>query len=403
MASISKRSWTGPKGEARSAYQLRYKTFDGKIKRAQFNRRKDAEEFRRKVEPMEPKVAHRRECYTTAKTIEDATKEYLEALKIGVNGKPPLEESTLQTYFNRANSRIIPMFGQIRINELNTPYCETLRDQLVAALPNRRYAGQMWGFFKSIVKYMVSRGALSQNPCAPVTVYYASNAVSDDEDDDSRVNMPSPSEARQIMAYIRNKRCEGTKQERRSWHKWEAMIVLGFETGLRIGEILALPWSCVDLEKKTIRVKQTAKIHIHKIGKPKTKRAYRSVGISEVLATMLRDWKAHCPAGKEGLVFPARNGRLMDYNVFRQNAWNPMMRELGFAEPGRWKRVWYTPHSMRHFKASVALNSGANPFRLSRELGHSSIKTTQDLYGHLIPFDTDDLSENAVRVSALIS
>jgi integrase len=49
----------------------------------------------------------------------------------------------------------------------------------------------------------------------------------------------------------------------------------------------------------------------------------------------------------------------------------------------------YTPHCLRHFFASTALASGVPIHEVSRWLGHRSIKTTVDVYGHLVPASWD--------------
>jgi integrase len=49
----------------------------------------------------------------------------------------------------------------------------------------------------------------------------------------------------------------------------------------------------------------------------------------------------------------------------------------------------YTPHSLRHFFASTALAAGIPIHEVSHWLGHKSIKTTVDVYGHLIPASWD--------------
>ncbi|MFD9973916.1 tyrosine-type recombinase/integrase [Streptomyces sp. NPDC059017] len=49
----------------------------------------------------------------------------------------------------------------------------------------------------------------------------------------------------------------------------------------------------------------------------------------------------------------------------------------------------YTPHSLRHFFASTALAAGIPIHEVSRWLGHRSIKTTVDVYGHLVPASWD--------------
>ncbi|WP_434595940.1 tyrosine-type recombinase/integrase [Streptomyces sp. A5-4] len=60
----------------------------------------------------------------------------------------------------------------------------------------------------------------------------------------------------------------------------------------------------------------------------------------------------------------------------------------------------YTPHSLRHFFASTALANGVPIHEVSRWLGHKSIKTTVDIYGHLVPEAWDrcrDIMQQAMR------
>lgn len=42
-------------------------------------------------------------------------------------------------------------------------------------------------------------------------------------------------------------------------------------------------------------------------------------------------------------------------------------------------------HDLRHFHASVMLQNGASLLLVSRRLGHASVATTGDVYGHLMP------------------
>ena len=42
-------------------------------------------------------------------------------------------------------------------------------------------------------------------------------------------------------------------------------------------------------------------------------------------------------------------------------------------------------HDLRHFHASVLLQSGQNPVLVSKRLGHSTVSMTLDTYGHLMP------------------
>ena len=51
-------------------------------------------------------------------------------------------------------------------------------------------------------------------------------------------------------------------------------------------------------------------------------------------------------------------------------------KKLGLRETG--------VHSLRHFHASVMLQNGGSLLLGSKRLGHASIATTGDIYGHLL-------------------
>ncbi len=44
-----------------------------------------------------------------------------------------------------------------------------------------------------------------------------------------------------------------------------------------------------------------------------------------------------------------------------------------------------TAHSLRHFHATVLLQSGTNPVVVSKRLGHANVSITLNIYGHVLP------------------
>lgn len=64
----------------------------------------------------------------------------------------------------------------------------------------------------------------------------------------------------------------------------------------------------------------------------------------------------------------------------------------------------YTPGSLRHLFASTALANGVPIHEVSRWLGHRSVKTTVDIYGHLLPSAWDrcrEVLQRAMRPAPL--
>lgn len=157
-------------------------------------------------------------------------------------------------------------------------------------------------------------------------------------------------------------------------------------TGMRWGEVSALEVQRVDLLAATPRlaVVQAWKRQpnsSYALGPPKTPRSRRTITLDpEVVDALL----PHV-AGKTGaeLVFPGRGGgRYRHANFYR--VWQPAIakaRKEGLEKSPRL-------HDLRHSHASWLIAAGVPLVAIQRRLGHESITTTIDLYGHLAP-DTD--------------
>jgi len=95
----------------------------------------------------------------------------------------------------------------------------------------------------------------------------------------------------------------------------------------------------------------------------------------------LRWWKKLCPQSKDGLVFPNWSGKVEFPSNLNVRGWQPLLKEAGLVtKDGRHK---YPPKSLRHARASLEIDGGANPKEIQMLMGHSSIKVTYDIYGHL--------------------
>lgn len=146
-------------------------------------------------------------------------------------------------------------------------------------------------------------------------------------------------------------------------------------TGLRIDEALHLHWEDIDLEHRAITVQRGRK------GTPKSGRA-RTVPILDMnLISVLREMMV--ARGGNTLLWPGRT-RDMDGNqrplnqsgVFR--AFKAALVKAGLSKKLR-------VHDLRHTFAGQYLTAGGDIYRLSKILGHSSVKITQDTYAHLRP------------------
>jgi integrase len=151
--------------------------------------------------------------------------------------------------------------------------------------------------------------------------------------------------------------------------------------GARIGEALALDWSDIDFQTKTVTISKSMR---RELSTTKTG-DQRKVGLGEPLADMLRRLKADRMRDDKGKaspqIFPHKNGGYLHQSSVR----NAMKQVLIKADLPHFR-----VHDLKHTCASEALRKGTPIQIVSHQLGHRSINTTMDFYAHFIPANTQD-------------
>lgn len=156
-------------------------------------------------------------------------------------------------------------------------------------------------------------------------------------------------------------------------------ILICLNTGLRIGEICALKWNCIDLDRHCIKVKRTMQRIYNKDDKksivkediPKTQKSERTIPISTKLYDILKPMK----------------------NNFSKNSYFLTGSEYNYIEPRNYQYMFkkclkdckikdFHFHQLRHTFATDCINVGMDTKSLSEILGHTNVKVTLDKYVH---------------------
>ena len=156
--------------------------------------------------------------------------------------------------------------------------------------------------------------------------------------------------------------------------------------GLRRGEALGLAWSDVSLDRGVLVIRHALKREggTLVLGEVKTAKSRRSLNIPRPVVDSLKAHRARQTQERlavgeawtdSGLVFTTQVGTPLDpRNIYRDF--------VGVCERsglGRWH-----PHELRHSAASIMLAQGVPIEVVSDILGHSSIRMTADVYGHIL-------------------
>lgn len=164
--------------------------------------------------------------------------------------------------------------------------------------------------------------------------------------------------------------------------KWEDLLHLLAGTGMRWGEATALRPEDFDLDGPVpvVRIsdawKRGATGGAWIIGAPKTQAGHRTVSLTQPVVAALAERLQRTPPG--ALLFEGPNGGRLQGEWFRERVWGPAVEA---SKIGRNPRI----HDLRHSHASWLIAEGVPLTYIQRRLGHESIKTTSDTYGHLAP------------------
>jgi len=167
---------------------------------------------------------------------------------------------------------------------------------------------------------------------------------------------------------------------------YKTLVGVLMYSGARLGEVQALRWKDIDLEKNCIHVRRnyTPESGFTTL---KTKAARRKVPMMPRLRQLL---EAYEPGPGAELLFPGE--------VEEQPLCRPPIRRHFERALNAVGLSGYTLHSLRHTFASTLIDAGANPKALQVVLGHSSIQMTLGTYGHLFSTDLGDSLLTADRL-----
>jgi len=161
---------------------------------------------------------------------------------------------------------------------------------------------------------------------------------------------------------------------------YQPLVAFLAGTGARWGEATALTPGDFDLDaaRPVVRISRAWKKGAQGVylGAPKTRRGRRTITLPRNVVTLLRPLAEKTAA--EDLVFPSREGGRLRPQNFHPRVWHRAVESSGI---GKRPRV----HDLRHSHASWLIAAGVPLTVVQYRLGHESIKTTSDTYGHLSP------------------
>ena len=299
------------------------------------------------------------------------------------------EHATYIRYAGITRRHILPVIGHRRLDRLGHHDAQCCVDELADAgkIPT---AATCRTLLHSMCKLAVRRGLLSVNPATALAVRRAKPR---------EYKVLSPTQAQSLLDVCR----VGPEHLRQLY----PILHLILTTGLRRGEALGLRWRSVDLEARTIDVREQLKRQPdgHGLGDTKTHER-RLVHLGAATTAMLVEHRRKQDALRkelrgayvdQGFVFTRLDGRARTHGnpIYPSTVWRWLRDALNRAG-----LEGYRLHDLRDTNATLSLEQGVDLVTVSRRLGHSTITMTADRYVH--PRDAT-LRDAAERMDSLFT
>lgn len=373
------------RGKKGPIYKVHYtEPQTGRRRCKSFSRMKSAQYFRDNVAKSD--YLHDADTVSVA-TAADKWLEICEST--GRKGREPVEKSTIKPYRLHA-AYIKDMIGNLKLNQLDPAACERFKASLLERFENRGYARKILTSFKGILSEARTQGWITADPAENIRI------VISERSKPAHRAWPTLAQVSALLRKADEKANSANQQIRARWGRYRTFIYVAVFSGMRPGEVLGLPWQNVLFAEGSIRVDQDLN-EDGTIGRPKSRAAYRTIRMPDDVMAMLGEWRRHCPKGALDLVFPNWQGNPEKVQNIYRRCWYTLQIEAGMVD-GEGKAL-YPLKELRHVRASLEIEKQANPKEIQQLLGHSSVKITYDVYGHLFRDHEDRRGDRANQIA----
>ncbi len=303
-----------------------------------------------------------------------------------LKSKVNIEDETRKIYEKNIELHIAPVLGKMKLKDIRH------RD-IQAFIREKSLNGRLDGkgglapkMVKNIFRTLFS--ALKQAHKERLTIYNEAEEVELPKVKKKEIKTLSVEEVSKFLSFIKE-------------HPNYVAIRLDLFCGLRRGELLGLRWKDIDLKKGIIKINQQI-VTSKRIKNLKTASSKRTITLYGNIIDLLKEHKSKqnevklllgTSYKKElDLVFCHGDGSPLSPKVF-YNQYKTLLDRAGLES--------ISLHALRHTAATLMLEAGIPAKTVQEILGHSSISTTLDVYGHVTPKMQNDAAQKMNEIISI--
>lgn len=301
--------------------------------------------------------------------------------------KPELRPNSIRIYSQRIKMQIKPALGKYKLSAITAADIQRLINDLFAQGVSRETISGVKSVLTNALKYAVEPMGYLQH--APIDgVKLPSRRVRPPVPPRTRIREPiTPADWMQIKELL-------------SGRSGYLAFVIGYHTGMRVGEVLGLSWEDIDFDSRTLHVRHQQQ-RLEKgifITEPKFE-SVRKISMDDALISELvaekqyqqraalldeqypqytYDASGKLSIGGEGTPFDPvcrqPNGAILRYDSVLHRV-SHVRKTLNLPN--------FDFHTLRHTHATMLVSAGISPLLVQERLGHKNIQVTLGLYASL--------------------
>lgn len=341
--------------EHHGKYQVRYYDPDGKEKSKHFDRLTDAKKYRASKEADKA-----RGVWTDDRQGRVPFAEWNKRHRASKLNLRPRTRATDEGLIVR---HILPTFADTPIGAITPLRVQDWINRLAEGDLSAKTVRECYRLLSSSLRAAVDARLITESPCRGITlprVERTEQRFLDSDEIEVLANATDP--------------------------HYRTLVYAAAYLGCRWGELAGLRRSDLDLLRRQVRIAGTLEELngvVRWVPETKSNASRRTLTIPRFLVDMLA---RHLSGASESeYVFTNKRGLPLKRSSFRESVWLPALKASGL-EHLRF-------HDLRHSHAAMLVRAGVHPKALQVRLGHSSITTSLNTYGHLYPSLDEELSE----------
>ncbi len=275
---------------------------------------------------------------------------------------PRLKERTIETKRIMLDTRIIPYFGKLRMNAIKPAdimkWQNDMMDQDYKPTYLRMLQNQVTAVFNHAERFY----GLKDNPC-------------------KKIDKMGKANARELNFWTKEEYDRFIQNFDEKEEMYRLMYQMLFWLGCRVGELLAICYGDINFKEKTVSITKTyyRRNKTDYITAPKTESSNRIVTMPDFLVEELKAYTDKMYELKaEERIFMVTDRAVQ--KKMKQKADKLNLKHI---------RV----HDLRHSHIAFLIEKGTQPLIISKRVGHDSVTTTMNIYGHLYPDKQKQLAD----------